>query len=285
MSPHTFLQDAAFVSSFSESQKTLASRVFSTKTGGSQAFAEDFLSYVKATLNRTDQSLGLNLLSPTENTQSPFALVTEAPLTMKDAIDLAILKSTATTPSKRNLSRFEITRDGRPVAVITLTRPVFRLGEMISSTIDLRNSSISCFSLRSFLESYETVDPSIALRSKASIHRATVRVHASQHDITLFTRRTTFNPVVPNSATPDFITSGVSLKWRLRFEFVTGLSKHAGKLEDNDLIEEVAKDERGVVTAAVQSLSCEIFDVSIPLRIYGATTLLDEKIETHDLAI
>ncbi|KAK4697132.1 hypothetical protein P7C71_g893, partial [Lecanoromycetidae sp. Uapishka_2] len=92
--------------------------------------------------------------------------------------------------------------------------------------------------------------------------------------------------MIPGTATPEFITSGISLEWSLRFEFVTG---RVGDVEESDespddLMEEVARDERGSVNAAVQVLPCETFDVSVPLRVYGAVGF-DEKTEAGEFPI
>lgn len=206
---------------------------------------------------------------------------------MKESIDLAILKSNASTLSKRSANRFEIKRGGDKVAVIMLARPAYRLGETLPVAIDFHDADVSCYALRATLETSETIDPSIALRSKASILRVTRRVHASQYESTVSADRVLFSPTLPISAAPEFVTTGVSLDWRLRFEFVTGRLGENDDLGEGieDLMEEVAKDERGSVHAAVQGLSCETFDVTVPLRVYGAIGPFDQNFEANELII
>jgi hypothetical protein len=92
----------------------------------------------------------------------------------------------------------------------------------------------------------------------------------------MFASRLSFAPTIPAAATPEFITSGVSLEWKLRIEFVTprlgGDEAHA----EGDLLEEIARDERGVIVAAQQRLLAESFEVSVPIRVYGAVSGVPE---------
>lgn len=284
MSPHIILQDASSIPKANECKIADFDETNSDLTVKHDASMQDFFSYVGAALDNTRPNPSLGLFSPTENGQRLFTPTAEGQGTVKDAIDLALLKSNSAT-TRRSANRFEITKGGDRVAVISIARPAYRLGEAISSVIEFQESDISCYSLHATLESSESIDPSVALRSKASILRATRRVHVSHSESTLFQQRAIFSPVIPTSATPGFITSGVSLEWNLRFEFVTGRNRQVEGIEGENLLEEIAKDGRGSVVAAVQALSCDIFDVMVPLKVYGATSNFDEKIETGDLPI
>lgn len=196
---------------------------------------------------------------------------------------MAILRSNTTAESQQSANRFEIARSGRRVAVVMLARPAYRLGETITAAIDFSNADIPCYAIHASLETAEKVDPSIALRSESSILRATRRVYGSHSESTLFARRAVFSPSIPASATPEFITSGVSLEWRLRIEFVTPrLSDADGELRPDfpSLLEAVASDDRGVVLAAVEMLDCETFEIEVPLTVYGAVSGTVERDET-----
>jgi len=110
-----------------------------------------------------------------------------------------------------------------------------------------------------------------ALRSEASILRVTRKIHVSHSESTLFARRIVFSPTIPISATPEFITSGVSLDWRVRIEFVTPrLVGDYGEQSYAELLEEISSDDRGMVLAAAEVLDCESFEIAVPLRVYGA---------------
>ena len=286
MSPHTILSNIALISSVDNPQKGGSSTAAGPSTNRLTSSSTDFIAYVESLLDKPHQNPNAGLLSPTEVESRSRTPMANEPSTMKESIDLAILRSNTATSSARGVNRFEITRSGERVAVIMLARPAYRLGETIPVAIDFQDSDVACYSLHATLETSEVIDPAIALRSKASIHRAATRIHASQTETTICAKKVLFNPMIPTSSTPEFITSAISLEWRLRFEFVTSRLGDAEEDEDiDDLMEEVARDERGVVKAAVQGLPCETFDVAVPLRVYGNPSAFDESTEAGDFPI
>jgi hypothetical protein len=206
---------------------------------------------------------------------------------MKESIDTAILRSNLTGAANQSANRFEIARSGRRVAVIMLARPAYRLGETMSAVIDFTDSHIPCYSIHVSLETSEKVDPAIALRSNASIYRVTKKAHASFSENALFARRLTFAPTIPPNATPEFITSGVSLEWKLRVEFITPRLVHedgAGAIWD-ELLEEISSDDRGTILAAAQRLPAESFEIQVPIRVYGAVSGAPEAMDQEGLPV
>lgn len=246
----------------------------------------DFLQYVDNLLDRSSQDASNGLLSPT-GTVPGRSLASREPYIMKDAIDAAILRSNLTGAENQSANRFEIARSGKRVAVIMLARPAYRLGETMSAVIDFSNAHIPCYSIHVSLETSEKVDPAIALRSNASIYRVTKKVHASFSENALFARKLAFSPTIPPNATPEFVTSGVSLEWKLRVEFVTPRLMHGdGEVAvwDN-LLENVLKDDRGVISAAVQRLPAESFEIHVPIRVYGAVSEVVEEPDEEGLPV
>lgn len=287
MSPHIILRDEARIRSVEKQQKGKLLAGFDTDIK-SKSSSQDFLTYVQTMLERRRQSSGFGLLSPSEPGYRPFTPSSEEPKSVREAIDFAILKCNLVSSSNRGAKRFEISRGGDRIAAIMLARPAFRLGETVPIVLSFDDADLPCYSLRATLESSETVDAAIALRSKASIQRATRRIHASHTESTIFARRVVVSPVIPMTSTPEFLTSGFSHEWRLRFEFVTSRVKE-GEEPENDLLEDLAQDERsaerGTVAAGVQMMPCETFDVTIPLKVYGATSIFDETYEVGDFPI
>ena len=287
MSPHTILQNTASISSIGTVQE---GRVISRDPPSLQvtdSSPTELLSYLDKILDTPRLTSGFGLLSPTDVDSHLHTPMSEEPSTMRRLIDIAILRSNVATSSNRSANRFEITRNGERVAVILLARPAYRLGEAVPIAVDFQDSGVSCYSLHATLETAETIDPAIALRSKASVQRVTRRVHASQSESIISARKVFFSPIIPLTSTPEFITSGINLEWKLRFEFVTTRLGDSEGLEEETctLMEEVARDERGSFQAAVQGLPCETFDVTVPLRVYGATAEFDEKTVAGDFPI
>lgn len=287
MSPHINLSNTASTSRAVNPQAVAQHPREGVFMNNSKPSNPDFLSYVDNLLDMDRQLSGAGLDSPTERRSTFQTAVSEDSGTMKDVIDLAILRSNAATSFNRSANRFAIARGGERVAVIKLARPAYRLGETVPVVIDLEESDLQCYSLHAMLETFETIDPSLALRSKASVYRVTRRIHASQFECTVAARKILFNPMIPLISTPDFITSGINLEWNLRFEFVTNrIGNTEGRVQGiHGLMEDVAKDDRGTLTAAVQGLPCENFDVTVPLRVYGATTSFDEGTVSSEILI
>jgi hypothetical protein len=303
MSPYIMLKDSARTQSISEF--AVAPGTFpifpdkvDKKAKPAKQGLEDFLRYTERLLASPMDANGV-LLSPTSPIfpTSPALLSPSTPrrqsqgepqpTTTKEIIDFAILRSNRTSDPgmSQSSNRFNIARSGQPVAVLTLLRPAYRLGETIIGTIDFTMPPTSqdgpiqapTYAVNFELESAERVDPSLALRSGSSIQRVTRKVHASMRENSLFARSVSFSLAVPANATPTFETTGVSLLWRLRVEFTTerqpaqiSWPEDEGLERGGELLEEIGRDERGASLLAKERLMAETFEIAVPLRIYGA---------------
>ena len=268
MQPYVVLHDSAQVSAIDGTPQSKAQTT--TPVGGiAESSAQDFLTFVDTLLdkNRRRQSSSGTLdaasaMSKTNDLQHA-----------KRAINRAILFSNQVSPDgDRAPNRFEISRNAKHVAVIVLNRASHRLGETVAATVDFSDARLQCFSIHATLETTEKVNPALALRSGTSIARVTRRVYVSHSENALFAKRIVFSPFIPVSAAPTLLTSGVNLNWALRFEFatVTQTSHHDSEhAVAPSLLEEIVRDERGVIQAAAEYAECETFEVSIPITVYG----------------
>jgi len=278
MSPHILLKDMASTQSLDDSVPSSNTNQGGITMGNSSADG-GLESYVETLLQSSRTNGEGGLLSPTEPpTPGTFSGYHSQAAPMKEIIDSAIVHGVATRESKASANRFQISRGGDKVATVLLFRSAYRLGEVVQISVDLQNADVVCSALVIDLETSEVVDPTIALRSSASIYRATRRVHAQRYENTLCARRSAFGLTIPMSATPNFITTGVRLEWKLRFEFVTAD-------RDEELIEKLTKDDRGTVSSAAQELSCQSFEVYIPLHVYGSNAGPDDDATTGTFAV
>ncbi|WEW57169.1 Golgi membrane exchange factor (Ric1p-Rgp1p) subunit [Emydomyces testavorans] len=270
MRPYVLLRDEARVQKVESSSPFLPKeKSISTKQWTSPP---EFLSYVDEILGQKSRRESFtSVTTPME--RHPGRETLYGPFSCKDAIDLAILRSNQSCTTDQSTNRFEISHNGRRIAVVVLNRPAHRLGETVVATIDFSNAALPCYCLRGSLETYEKVSPTIGLRSNTSITRATRKVHSTCFENTLFSTKVAFMPSIPVSATPTLITSGVNLEWQLRFEFVTcGLQYEEDTgVSGINLLETVERDDRGMVLAALENILCQSFEVSIPLTVYGGT--------------
>ncbi|GAB7360409.1 hypothetical protein MBLNU230_g8366t1 [Neophaeotheca triangularis] len=301
-SPYILLQDEARTKSIvpndADSNSFTLSRPSDKSPNKSKPAAqglEDFLRYTERLLAQPADSNPI-LLSPTSPT-SPSLSRTQSypdltPTNSKQAIDYAILRSNRaanpTSTTSQTPNRFNIARNGQPIAVLTLLRPAYKLGETVQGTLDFTfkhlNTTTPTYAVNFSLETSETVDPSLALRSGSSIHRATRKVHALQRENTLFARQTAFALPIPANATPGFETTGVGLGWVLKVEFMVqrqqqqqqqqGSKSGVGNGQE-DLLESLGQDERGRSYLARERLLAETFEISVPLRVYGAPSVED----------
>jgi hypothetical protein len=289
MSPYIILRDQARTTTLNgaTNEKSLSVAKKSAASGKPETNTfNDFLEYVDNLLDRPRQNSSMGLLSPT-GTMPGRSSIAEEPQSMKESIDTAILRSNLTGAANQSANRFEIARSGRRVAVIMLARPAYRLGETMSAVIDFTDSHIPCYSLHVSLETSEKVDPAIALRSNASIYRVTKKAYASFSANALFAQRLAFAPTIPPNATPEFITSGVSLEWKLRVEFITPrlIQEDGGGATWDDLLEEISSDDRGVIVAAAQRLPADSFEIQVPIRVYGAVSGAPEPMDEEGLPV
>lgn len=281
MAPYILLHDEARVEPIgTKNGKTTVRTQSSSMTIKPQSSLEEFLGYVDELLERPRQSSSLGLPSPSAGLISRRQSNAQEPVTAKDAIDLAILRSNLATEQQQSANRFEIARNGKKVAVVMLARPAYRVGEAVTVVIEFTDAQIPCYAIHASLETSEKIDPSIALRSDASIHRVTRKIYTSHSETTLFARRVSFTPTIPLQATPSFVTSNISLEWTMLIEFVT--PRAPGNVSDENtlsgsLLEEISRDDRGIVLAAIERLNCESFEVAVPIRVYGAMGISTER--------
>ncbi|KAH8677365.1 Rgp1-domain-containing protein [Xylariales sp. PMI_506] len=299
MSPYVVLRDLAKVHPYEKTTDIIDQR--KNKPAETASTLHSFLAYVDELLERPRNGTGL--LSPTAHGPSSRRPSTyEEAATAREAIDLAILRSNmSTSEAGQSTNRFEIARNGQRVGAVMLARPSYRLGETVTMVIDFTDADIPCYAVHAVLETAERVEPALALRSEASVHRVTRKVYGSASEATMFARRIVFNPTIPINATPEFVTSGVSLEWKIRIEFVVqssasdspenlqsegGAAGNGGESSSDkrgELLEEIARDDRGgLVLVAAESLDCESFEVAVPLRVYGAVCNGLERLERDD---
>ncbi|KAK4214451.1 Rgp1-domain-containing protein [Rhypophila decipiens] len=253
MSPYIILRDQAKVQTVSDPnnpaprthQKKISQNFpplpFSSSSTQPTSTRNSFFTYVDELLAKPENGAHAGaLLSPTALTpsrrQSTYSLYEDPALgvtTAKEAIDLAILRANLTShQSSAANNRFEIARNGRHVGVVMLGRPAYRLGEQITLAVDFTGAEVPCYAVHAALETSERiVDGALALRSEASVQRVTRKVVVSHSEATLFQRRMVFCPVIPASGTPQFVTSGVCLDWKVRLEFVVPV--HSGQQQQH----------------------------------------------------
>lgn len=299
MSPYIILRDQARTSSI-ENPSPLSPSATSTgrpvperRPSQYAAGLAEFHSYVNYLLDNPRKKSSFGLLSPTAELDSrrPSYVNPNAssgrPSSTRELIDSAIRRSGMLYGSEQSATNFTIARASRLVAKVVLSRPALKLGDVVLCVVDFAFAQTPCYGVEMTLESSEKVDPSLAIRSTQSVERATRRSWARTVDSALWSRRCVFTAQIPSSATPTFSTTGVGLDWCIRIEFVVAKQsgeegdaaetpKDAGVDDDESrrkverLLDEINSDDRGVTLSATSYLACESFEVTVPIKVFGA---------------
>lgn len=243
MTPYIILKDiaksTALEQSSTPSQPTPPLPSFAVGPASSEA---DFTSYIGRLLASARDPDTNTLLSPSAEAEdqptSPFSTISKVsskrssaanPLpSSRTLIDHAL--RLAVNSSRGLPSTFNIARSSQNIATLTLSRPALRLGDTLHLALDFAGAAIPCYAIDASLETCESVDPSLAIRSSASVERATRRVwdRRSEPGFALgWCGRWGGRLKVPWTATPSFETTGVSCTWIVRVEIIVGIDRDA----------------------------------------------------------
>ncbi|KAG0240141.1 Rgp1-domain-containing protein [Mortierella sp. GBAus27b] len=156
---------------------------------------------------------------------------------------------------------YDICKNNVPVAKLSLIKTRFKLGETVHGIISFAAREIPTYQISVTLETMETIDANYACRTPAQNAKLTKRIHAELHESCIDTKRTSFALCIPPTATPEFTTSTLTLKWYIRVEFITGTA-------NQPRFKMTSVDERRSQHQAVESLSTESFDCMVPIQVY-----------------
>lgn len=138
----------------------------------------------------------------------------------------------------------------------------YRLGESITAVLNFSKSSMPCHHISVYLESHETVEPDFASKSKDYLKMHTKQCHGEFHQSVLNSKRSAVVLNIPSRATPDFVSTAISVNWSLRICFITGSGQSVYYTSSNR--------EGFAHSRAFPISEVEPFDCTIPLKIYGA---------------
>ncbi|KAK9491363.1 Rgp1-domain-containing protein [Lipomyces doorenjongii] len=185
---------------------------------------EDFMAYVDTLLSyKNSHAIAKRIIRPPSPT-SPPEYPTSNPSSRsscRESVDLAIQRNSISADGLALNNIFEIARNKQKIATITLSKPVYKLGEIITLALDFSQAVLPCYHITASLETTEIIDPEIVHRSPAFNERATRKVYLQSAFSTLASKRASFSFCIPTTATPQFDTSYISSRWSIRLEFVT----------------------------------------------------------------
>ncbi|KAI8598204.1 Rgp1-domain-containing protein [Dissophora ornata] len=171
------------------------------------------------------------------------------------------LEKVALLSRSTSAASYDICKNNVPVAKLSLIKTRLKLGETVHGIISFTAREIPTYQISVTLETVEAIEPNYSCRSTAQTAKLTKRVHAELHESCIDTMRTSFALCIPPTATPEFKTSTITLKWYIRVEFITGPA-------NQPRFKMTSVDERRSQFQAVESLSTESFDCTVPIQVY-----------------
>ncbi|KAI8878852.1 Rgp1-domain-containing protein [Backusella circina FSU 941] len=160
---------------------------------------------------------------------------------------------------------YDICKNNQRVAKLHLVKTAHRLGEPIMGVIDFSEAILTTFRVSIFLESIESVEESIAQRPKHHIARVSRKSHSDFHSFCLNNKCISFSLPIPAAVSPEFQTTGVTLKYFLKVEFITGASVPFIPINI---------DEKHRHYQCLQDVEVSTFDCQIPVTVYGSPSAL-----------
>jgi RAB6A-GEF complex partner protein 2 len=230
MQPHVLLRDPAKTASISDTfpdrdqSGPLGRTTKYTDPSTLQSYISTLLSRPRRRLSSTGSLYESQSLTASEQSHPTLALINRA---------IQLSSHRQLNHNNPSGNRFNITRVGQPVALITLSRPLLKLGETVHISVALASPTseeptspipIRTTSIHMSLETTEKVAQSLAVRSAVSIARVTRKIYASWGSgCVLNGKRVVWAVKVPTAmgtnVSPGFVTSGVGLEWGVRVEF------------------------------------------------------------------
>ncbi|BEI84235.1 hypothetical protein CcaverHIS002_0408390 [Cutaneotrichosporon cavernicola] len=134
---------------------------------------------------------------------------------------------------------YDIRQDGEVVAVLTLVKTTYRLGETVTGVVTLNaRPDRRVLKFSAYLETHEVIpEPLLPPGGRRPELR---RLHAEQRtSYAQFTARTAFSLDIPSDATPAFSLSAGDggrggLEWRVRLAFLVALPRRSTRSEETE---------------------------------------------------
>lgn len=137
-------------------------------------------------------------------------------------------------PSEKPLkTRFDIGQSGKRIATVTISKAVYRVGDNVIFTVDFHSALLKCFHVTASLETEENISGAILKdnnkddQSENEANRTvdttglTRRIYSQATLPTYSITKSAFEFTIPATASPQFSTSDISLRWVLKLDFIT----------------------------------------------------------------
>ncbi|XP_028407114.1 RAB6A-GEF complex partner protein 2-like [Dendronephthya gigantea] len=176
----------------------------------------------------------------------------------RSMLDVAVEKLTTITCKKSQYIYNVVNKDGL-VGCFILFKSAYRIGDEILGIFDFRGCKVKCTKLIVTLQSEEHVCGDYKKASSKHLHSHTS--YSTQQEFCLYSKKIQIQLPIPITATPEFKSDIVDVRWRLHFEFYLSTSElHTDESTDE-------QDTAEVCVVAPPSLNIETMTWDLPLKI------------------
>lgn len=175
----------------------------------------------------------------------------------RSLLDVAVEKLTTITCKKSQYIYNVVNKNGL-VGCFILFKSAYRIGDEILGIFDFRECKVKCTKLIVTLQSEEHVCDEYKKTSSKYLHSHTS--YSTQQEFCLYSKKIQVQLPIPITATPEFKSDIVDVRWRLHFEFYLSTSEQ--QIETSD-----EHDTAEVCMVAPPSLDIEPMTWDLPVKI------------------
>jgi len=160
--------------------------------------------------------------------------------------------------SQRNKNVYNISCSQGCAGKFSLSKSYFRIGEDLQGSFDFTDAAVKCMKYKVSLQSVEEVVESF--RKPGSKQKTIHTTYSRCEECCLNSRQTNFCLPIPITATPEFSSKIVSVRWRLHCEVMTSVR--------SDLVSTDERDNGGTASNFLENrLRRELRDHIVPKNI------------------
>lgn len=179
----------------------------------------------------------------------------------KTLLDVALEKLTSVTYKKSQYVYNVVNKDGQ-VGCFILFKSAYRIGDEILGIFDFRDCKVQCTKLVVTLQSEEHICEEYKKSSSKQLHSHTS--YSTQQEFCLYSKKIQVQLPIPITATPEFTSDIVDVRWRLHFEFYLATAVVSHKLCAKNTKQEAGEPS---VWEGPPSLDIEPMTWDLPVKI------------------
>ncbi|XP_065060078.1 RAB6A-GEF complex partner protein 2-like [Rhopilema esculentum] len=206
--------------------------------------------------------------------------------------DLVVDRLTFLT-SQRNNNVYNISCRQGSAGKFSLSKLYYRIGEDLQGSFDFTDATVRCLMYKVSLQSEEEVLEKF--RKPGSKQKTVHTTYSRYEECCLNCRQTSFCLPIPITATPEFTSKVVSVRWRLHCEVTTSCQNDSGSGESTEIGKTPNRTEldkiitngpkTGVLHKIPKDVKVETMTWDIPVRVVPSSPILISLLSSNPLFV